>query len=261
MIHGLNNTYLYAAKKIITVCSNGTDNESFRGTGFFIQKDSGFFFVTNRHMVEPGYNDPKYKGYTLIEFNIESYESFDSNNRPTTLKSASLVNFSEFKFDQNEHNDVACIKDPSFVGGMTINAPIPYSMLATDDWISEKLSVCDSIAYPGFPDWYDRHNNTPIFRMGTIASDPRLNYSCFPGAPISSQIAYEGFSIGGASGSPVFAVQRGFRTGGSISTSADFYREVKLIGINAGHFKDQIGHSGISYLYKSSVIHDIINAT
>ena len=25
MIHGINNTYLYVAKKIITVCSNGTD--------------------------------------------------------------------------------------------------------------------------------------------------------------------------------------------------------------------------------------------
>ncbi len=261
MIHGLNNTFLYAAKKIITVCSNGTDNEAFRGTGFFIQKESVFYFITNRHIVEPGYSDPKYKGYKLIEFNIESYESFDSNNRPSTLKSASLVNFSEFKFDQNEHNDVACIKAPQFVGGMTINAPIPYSMLATDDWLSKKLSVCDSIAYPGFPKWYDRQNNTPIFRMGTIASDPRLNYSFTPGAPISSQIAYEGFSTAGASGSPVFSVQRGFRTGGAISAPADFYREVKLIGINAGHFKDQIGHSGISYFYKSSVIHDIIDAT
>ena len=159
------------------------------------------------------------------------------------------------------HNDVACIKAPKVVGGMTVNSTIPYSMLATENWISEKLSVCDTIAYPGFPKWYDRQNNTPIFRMGTIASDPRFNYSCSPGAPISSQIAYEGFSSGGASGSPVFAIQRGFKTGGAISAPDDFYREVKLIGINAGHFEDQIGHSGVSYFYKASVIHDIINAT
>ena len=50
MIHGINNTYLYAAKKIIAVCSNGTDVKSFRGTGFFIEKDSEYFFITNRHM-------------------------------------------------------------------------------------------------------------------------------------------------------------------------------------------------------------------
>ena len=96
--------------------------------------------------------------------------------------------------------------------------------------------------------------------MGTIASDPRMSYSYITGAPISSRIAYEGFSTAGSSGSPVFAVQRGFRTGGGISAPSDFFREVKLIGINAGHFEDQIGHSGISFLYKSSVIHDIINA-
>lgn len=132
-------------------------------------------------------------------------------------------------------------------------------MLATENWISEKMSVCDYIAYPGFPDWYDRQNNTPIFRMGTIASDPRMNYSSIIGAPISSQIAYEGFSSGGASGSPVFAVQRGFKTGSGISAPKDFYREVKVIGINAGHFSNQIGHSGISYFYKSSVILNIID--
>jgi len=203
--------------------------------------------------------DPKYKGYTLIEFKIESFESFDSGNKPRTLKSAFLVNFNEFKFDKNEYNDVACIKDPKFFGGMTVNSIIPYSMLATENWISEKMSVCDYIAYPGFPDWYDRQNNTPIFRMGTIASDPRMNYSSIIGAPISSQIAYEGFSSGGASGSPVFAVQRGFKTGSGISAPKDFYREVKVIGINAGHFSNQIGHSGISYFYKSSVILNIID--
>lgn len=95
--------------------------------------------------------------------------------------------------------------------------------------------------------------------MGTIASDPRLSYSYVPGAPDASRIAYEGFSTGGASGSPVFAIQRGFQTGGAISASEGFYREVKLIGINAGHFSDQVGHSGISYFYKSSAILDLID--
>lgn len=152
------------------------------------------------------------------------------------------------------------MKDPKAVGGITIIAPIAYSMLATENWLSEKLTVCDTVAYPGFPEWYDRQNNTPVFRMGTIASDPRLNYSYTPGAPVASRIAYEGFSTGGASGSPVFATQRGFQIGGGLSASDGFYREVTLIGINAGHFKDQAGHSGISYLYKSSAILELINS-
>ena len=137
--------------------------------------------------------------------------------------------------------------------------------------------------------------------MGTIASDPRLDYAYdiqeryVQGA---ARVAYEGFSSGGSSGSPVFAIQKGFRTGVGIDAPPDFFREVKLIGINAGHFgmtvstdsesedtenvvgeeKDQkrkqvicsaekkdantsgvVGHSGISYFYKSSVVLEMIN--
>lgn len=132
-------------------------------------------------------------------------------------------------------------------------------MLATEEWINKNLLVCDSIAYPGFPEWYDHQNNTPIFRMGTIASDPRFNYSYTSSAPIASRIAYEGFSTGGASGNPVFATQRGLRVNvNGQSVNDNVFREGKLVGINAGHFKDQVGHSGISYFYKSSVVHDII---
>lgn len=260
MIHGLNNSFLYTAKKIVAHWSDGVSTVELRGTGFFVQRDADIFFITNRHVVEPGYSDAQYTGFKVIDFNIESYERFDVDGLPSTLKSASIVNWDEFKFHPNENNDVACLKNLKIVGGMTINVPVPYAMIATEDWIGQKLSVCDSIAYPGFPEWYDRQNNTPVFRMGTIASDPRLNYSYIPGAPIASRIAYEGFSTGGASGSPVFAIQRGFPTGDGISAPDGFYREVKLIGINAGHFPDQKGHSGISYLYKSSTIHDLIDS-
>lgn len=260
MMHGLNNKYLYTAKKIVAKWSDGNSQVELRGTGFFIRKDSDFFLITNRHVVEPGYSDAKYKGFKVVDFIVEHFEDTDANGIPITAKATSVANWNEFKFHQNVHNDVACLKNPKAIGGITIIYPISYSTLATEIWINQKLSVCDTIAYPGFPEWYDRQNNTPVFRMGTIASDPRLNYSYVSDAPVASRIAYEGFSTGGASGSPVFAVQRGFQTGGIITATEGFYREVKLIGINAGHFMDQVGHSGISYLYKSSEILDLINS-
>ena len=260
MTHGLNNTFLYAAKKVIARWAKESEQVEFRGTGFFIQRDNEFYFVTNRHMVEPGYSDVKYKDYVVTEFIVESFENVDEGGMPIALKAASIKNWANFKYHPNNNNDVACLKGPQSVGGMTIIAPISYSMLATDEWLNQKLSVCDTIAYPGFPEWYDRQNNTPIFRMGTLASDPRLNYSYTPGAPVASRIAYEGFSTGGSSGSPVFATQNGFRIGKGLSAPDDFYREVKLIGINAGHFSDQTGHSGISFLYKSSAILELIDS-
>ena len=260
MLHGINNTFLYSAKKIVVVWVHETDAVELRGTGFFIDKDSELILVTNRHVVEPGYSDAKYKEYQIKSIRFESLD-FENTNPPTPkLSVAHIQNWNEFVFHSNPHNDIACLKSVHVDNLLAVSFAIPYSMLATDEWLQNKLSVCDSLAYPGFPDWFDKQNNTPIFRMGTIASDPRLNYSCYPGEPIASRIAYEGFSTGGASGSPVFAIQRGFPTDDGISAPADFYREVKLIGINAGHFKDQDGHSGISYLYKSSAIHDIIDS-
>lgn len=261
MLHGINNTYLYSAKKIIARWSNGIDCIELRGTGFFIDKDGDPILITNRHVVEPGYDDRKYEKFNVVDMRFETISTTGNDAAPQVLSIASIVNYKDFVFHPNPNNDVACLKHLQISGGNTISVSfsIPYSMLATSEWIASKLLVCDTIAYPGFPEWYDRQNNTPIFRIGTIASDPRLNYSYIPGAPDAARIAYEGFSTGGASGSPVFAIQRGFPTGGAIRAPEGFYREVKLIGINAGHFNDQKGHSGISYLYKSSAIHDIID--
>ena len=259
MMHGIKNPYLYTAKKITAKWTDGNALVELRGTGFIVGKDADFYLITNRHVVEPGYSDSKYAGYKVVEFVIEHFERTDDNGLPTSIKITSIANWNEFKFHPNSNNDVACLKNPVAVGGMSIISPIAYSMLATKQWLDEKLTVCDTIAYPGFPEWYDRQNNTPVFRMGTIASDPRLNYSYVPNAPIADRIAYEGFSTGGASGSPVFSIQRGFQTGDGIKASEGFYREVKLIGINAGHFNDQVGHSGISYMFKSSTILDLID--
>lgn len=260
MTHGLNNTYLYAAKKVIARWTKEDKTVEWRGTGFFIEKEEEFYFVTNRHVVEPGYSNAEYKDYQVSEFIIESFENVDGAGMPITLKSTTIQNWADFKYHSNKHNDVACLKGPLAVDRMNIISSIPYFMIATDEWMNQKLSVCDTIAYPGFPEWYDRQNNTPIFRMGTIASDPRFNYSHKPDAPVASRIAYEGFSTGGASGSPVFSTQNGFKIGQGLSASDDFYREVRLIGINAGHFLDQTGHSGISYLYKSSAILELIDS-
>ena len=55
MLHGINNTFLYSAKKIVAVWVHETDAVELRGTGFFIDKDSELILVTNRHVVEPGY--------------------------------------------------------------------------------------------------------------------------------------------------------------------------------------------------------------
>lgn len=273
MIHGLNNSFLYAAKKIIVTIRKDDKDILFMGTGFFIDKDNKLILVTNRHVIEPWYADKKYCGFDLVKFEIESYQSNDSEGKPCNFKKANITNFKDFKFSSNKDDDVACLIGPRG-DDLTVNSTIPYNFLADDIWINTKLSVCDNIAYPGFPKFFDKINNAPIFRMGTIASDPRFDYSGFEDMTHSARIAYEGFSSGGASGSPIFATQNGYRLGSGLTdTGNSFYREAKLIGINAGHYDEpklivlnenpkisftSTEHSGISFFYKSTIIKKII---
>lgn len=277
MITGINNSFLYAAKKVITTCSNGTNIIHFRGTCFFLKHEKGLIMVTNRHVVEPKYANPKYKDYKVIQMEIDSYQNYDENGVPCDCRCIYISNYNEFKYPLSEDDDVACLFKPAG-NASKINSHIPYSMVADIDWFKTNLDVCDSIAYPGFPQHFDKANNTPIFRMGTIASDPRLNYSWDKNDINSHKVAYEGFSSAGASGSPVFAIQKGFQVGQGILLPEKFYREIKLIGINAGHLNyedikskiriptengeliapiEACQHSGISYFYKSHIIIDI----
>ena len=97
---------------------------------------------------------------------------------------------------------------------------------------------------------HDKLMGRPIIRGGRISSDPKYNYS-WDKDYHGQCVAYEGFSSEGASGSPILALPRGL-------TGMSNARQGFLIGINSGHIPEGIGHSGISYFYKSTVIQDII---
>ena len=259
MIHGIKNNFLYSAKKINVLCRKGSETINSQGTGFFIiTADKQSFLVTNRHVVDPGYSNSQYKEFVMDEIAIESYKSIDQSGQPLEFQKVTIRK-PTISFDENPYNDVVCLTNLTLSDNLTINSAIEYNLLADREWINTKLTVCDSIAYPGFPEWFDHKKNIPIFRMGTIASDPRTDYCYQQDNPVAARIAYEGFSSGGASGSPVFATQKGFPVGDGLEAPEGFFRETKLIGINAGHFPSNNGHSGISYFYKSSVIKDIID--
>jgi hypothetical protein len=262
MNHGLNNSFLYSACRVISKFSNGASTVTSTGTGFFIIKESTTSFITNRHMVDIEYADFKkqFVGFKLCEFYIDNRRIDKNTQLPSDIIEYKVQNFSEFIFPNAKENDIACLKTIKVTNVNTsIEFAIPFEMLASEDKIKNKLSVCDFVAFPGFPDWYDKRNNTPILRTGALASDPRVDYSITKDF-MGNCIAFEAFSYGGSSGSPVFAIQKGFPIGPGLSSGDDFYREILLIGINAGHFDTTSGqHSGISYLFKSSEIIELIN--
>lgn len=118
------------------------------------------------------------------------------------------------------------------------------------------MTVCDFVAFPGFPEIHDQVKHRPILRMGTIASDPRYQY--IVDRDDGEYVIYEAMSTPGNSGSPVFAVPKGIKEINGLPVNG--FRDFALIGINAGHFRLPSGdHQGLSYFYKSTEIIALID--
>lgn len=177
MNHGLNNTYLYAVSKICLVFSNEVTTVSIQGTGFFIIKGKNLYLITNRHLVQPDWKDPQYQGYKLqsISFDRRSYNEITKTVEVDTIE----IKYCDVLYADNNIDDIACIKNIKVDDCWSQKIPIciEYSMLADSENFEKDLSICDSIAFIGFPTVYDHKNNMPILRSGVISSDPRLDYS------------------------------------------------------------------------------------
>lgn len=273
MLHGLNNNFLYSALQINVIFSDDLGNQKSKlGTAFFVRnKEEKICLLTNRHMVDLTYKCKKQDRTNLEKYSITQIILLGKRKNPAPELAPIEeqiflpVPNQKITFPADYDNDVASFNNLQVrkIEGMEAVSDffIPYNFLATKNDINTKLSVCDFVAFPGFPEYHDQKGKRPIFRTGTISSDPRTSYS-YRDSVNGACIAYEAFSIGGSSGSPVFAMQKGFTGAVTITGS----RELMLIGINAGHINlcDEEGstksHSGMSYFYKSSVILELIDS-
>lgn len=260
MFHGLDNQFLYSAYKISATFVDSIGNVKIGvGTCFFVKnKFDALCLITNRHVVDISYKNSgnDYADYTLRKIVVSGKSGRPGDNYPERDMSFSIV--PEIKFHPDSENDVACItKIVPVEAGVRIDYFIPHSFLASGSDFQNKLTVCDFLAFPGFPEWHDKAASRPILRTGTISSDPRFDYS-YGSSVRGACVAYEAFSYSGSSGSPVFAVQKGPKPGAGINFPG--FRDLLLIGINAGHLKAlENSHSGISYLYKATAILDVID--
>lgn len=259
MHHGLDNSYIYAVSKITLVVSNGVSNVSIQGTGFFVLKGKKLYLITNRHVLEPWWKDSQYNGYSIQSIMFDRRD-FDETAKTVDIETLEMKSY-KVLFAENNIDDIACITDIHIQKPWSGKTPIciEYSMLANSDFFDKDLSICDSVAIIGFPIVYDHKHNMPILRSGVISSDPRLDYS-FNGKDNGHVLAYEAFSTSGASGSPVFTVQKGFKLQAPLKAPDGFYRPVKLIGINAGciESKQDKVHQQMSYMFKSDQIIKLI---
>lgn len=176
MFHGLNNSFLYSAYKITALFADDIGN-LIQGTGtcFFVEnKNKKLCLVTNRHVLDTTYKKPdSLKKFSIRAITVSGRQ--DSSDEKET--SFSIIPIVTYHKDSN--NDIACIKNIAILGSKQIKIDpfIPYSFLAQQIDFQDKLSICDFLAFPGFPEWHDKLASRPILRTGTISSDPRFDYA------------------------------------------------------------------------------------
>lgn len=247
MFHEPPKNFLYSAYKITTEHFDGIKLIQGIATGFILEIAKGVpWIVTNRHVVDLDYKKklPEYKEFKLHNLFITG------RNPDDTEYTFQLHKDAEYFYHQDYENDVVLIKAHCYdKEGQNFHWHFGMKHLANKDTFNEILPF-DLICYAGFPITHDKLSNRPIIRSGNIASDPHFDYS-WENEYRGQCVAYEGFSSEGTSGSPVFAPPRG-------SAGIPNSRHGFLIGINAGHVRAPHGHSGVSYFYKSTVIHEII---
>jgi hypothetical protein len=268
MFHGLTHEVIYAAARTTaTFIGLDVSEKQCTGTAFGINVEGTTVLVTNRHMVDFnfGRTDGKYVGYELAHLICETRARDAADGSPGAVRSLQVpMSHNEILFDANPLNDVAVVFNVQSANldgsddrewGYSFN----LSDVATEDELRRDLHPFDFLAIPGFPDGFDKAGMRAIIRAGTIACDPRFEYS-FASQDKGAILVFDGFSFSGSSGSPVIAVPK------SPPTNVDphignRFRRLLLVGVNAGHITTAtMQHAGLSYFVRSSVIRRIIDA-
>jgi hypothetical protein len=153
---------------------------------------------------------------------------------------------------------------------------LAMSTFITDQLLTDEVGIGSEIFLAGlFANHYGQHRNIPVVRIGNIVAMPEEKVATSIG--LMDAYLVEARSLGGISGSPVFASVRGFATssteqGVSVRHAESFY----LIGLMHGHWdldydadvdanvtEDMKGkkavNMGIAVVVPSSKILEVIN--
>jgi hypothetical protein len=259
MYHSLGRAFLYTAHKLVIAFNDYGTLKQGSGTGFFVNaSDKTLWLVTSRHLLDPGYSDSAKRHWTISTIRLSGFLPPDFARYECDL----IVD--EMRMATSSLEDVVAARVVTTVNGnwsgqATIAIQhVPSEMIASSSDF-EALQLADPLLFPGYPDWHDQSDGRPIMRRGLLSSDPIFNY-LGPDMTVGGRIlAYEAFSFGGSSGSPVFLPEFGIKINGDPKMGN--YRPAKLIGVNAGHMRTRDGtrhHSGISYLFRSTIIEELL---
>lgn len=297
---GLTRSHLYSACLLTATYyyEHGDNHPVCRATGFIAQFPShkGWGLVTNRHVSDPAWADPKkYEGAVLESLEAEIWVTTDRrltyeltniepllHDDPTVDVCVFPVPFHEpFKgtiihfdapirpdFDElSEAEKAKYIKEIEEQYGLVDNSMeilprhfLPWDFLEGSAQYWSVLDVGEMAFFPGFPVWYDKVHGRPVMRSGAIMSDPQTDIRVFEDGPRpgdgNQQMLFEAFSTDGNSGSPVYVAQRIPIVG---KPNAGQSHPLIFAGINAGHLENaERKHVGVSRMHKAQAVLEVL---
>lgn len=265
---GVSRQHLYAARHVIATFHVAEKSKDFDGSGFVVAHDGALYLVTSRHVVDLAYGHPKYVGSSLRSIRVRGFDHCSDvrEHEATFCLDSPPVTF-------GRDDDVAVV--PLHTASVSTGHACPLTNYYHSDFLattqefetddrSRGILPFDVLAVCGYPELDGEHQQErPVALVGFIASDPAHRPRPMPslkgGQPLRSAnvVLYQGFSRGGASGSPVLAVQRGLPLGGGIGGPPS--RPTRLVGINAGRIPGSSEYpSALSYFVRSDSILEIL---
>jgi Trypsin-like peptidase domain len=226
------------------------------GTAFIVRKQTAHYFVTNRHVVDYNYGQPKgdvKPSAALDSVTIRGHSQPHDHSRPTFPWSYTHAGTTGITFHPDNSTDLAAIsfptgflQSPFTIGILTGHPPSIYDL----DWLAtgseiDRLTPGEQVFIVGYPGLVGARNR-PVLVSGIISSDPRYP-AAFGNAELGNAVLCHSFSWPGMSGAPVLGI-------------SEALGKTKIIGINAGH----VGGSGItggaiSHFVRSSALIELLD--
>ena len=131
MFHGLDNRFLYSAYQLVcTFISGKGDKVRCAGTGFWVQSDeSKLALVTNRHVLDLGFADPQYAGYSLQQLRVLGKGTDVASGLPSIdIDLQVIIDRTRISYSSVPENDIACLIEPAVASTKGSSDIIPYHL-------------------------------------------------------------------------------------------------------------------------------------
>lgn len=128
MFHGLDNRFLYSANQPHCTFANASGGKVIcTRTGFWMRNsDANFVLITNRHVLDIEYMDPRYEGFSLRELIVSGKANASASALPEDDQKW-IVDHSQVKYSTIPQNDIACLvnlRSAAIDGSSNIRAPL-----------------------------------------------------------------------------------------------------------------------------------------